>query len=116
MNDILLPITIEKGVSFILPITWKDVEGVKKTIAGYSAALVFRASLDAPEAIVEFDESDGVTLSDEGLYNVTINISGEQTDAMPVLSSGVWALKMTKDGVSENLLNGPFEVKQYAAR
>ena len=116
MSDCLFPITIKQGVAFTLPIAWKDSAGALISIAGYTATMKIRATLDAETPLAEYDEEDGIILTDSGDVNVQIDLNDTQTESLSVLENGVWALKLTKDGKSVDLLSGPVSIEKYAAR
>ena len=117
MNDIIFPITIKKGVSFTLPIAWKDENKVLYVMAGYTASLRFRETLTSSDVLASFTDSDAVTLTDESLAtNIQIDLTDAQTDAFPVAECGVWELDITKDGVTVEILSGTFEAVLNPAR
>ena len=117
MNDIIFPITIKKGVSFTLPIAWRDENKVLYVVAGYTASLRFRETLTSSEVLAEFTDSDAVTLTDEDPdLNIQIDLDDAQTSEFPVVECGVWELDITKDGLTIEILSGTFESVLNPAR
>lgn len=113
--DIQYPIEIKKGITFCLPIEWKDENEAVIDFSDWSAVFQIRETSEASEVILEGDETDLVVLSDVG-YNVLINIPGDSTKDLQTLTSGVWGLKLTKEGENDRYFGGPAIIVPVAVK
>jgi len=107
MDNLNLPITIDQGATFYLPITYKDEDGDPIIITDYSARMQIRETLNSDDTLVDLSTETGeiVITGVDGLIVITIGTT--VTALLPAGMRGVWDLFITSPfNIVTRLLGG----------
>jgi hypothetical protein len=114
-NTQLLDLEINRGGTFVLEIAmFESDEETPLDLASYTTLMHIRKTIDAPDAELELDDANGITLGGaEGTIAVTI--TADQTD---LLEPGrhVYDLLLVKDESVDRILEGKITVFQGVTR
>lgn len=100
-----------QGVTFYLPVTYKDEDEVIIPLTGYTAKMQVRNTPEATgDPIIDLTtENGGIVITEaEGLIEVII--SAENTAALELLCGGYYSLQIIHDTIVEELLSGKFSI------
>lgn len=105
-----LPITIQQGASFVLPVQFLDQNGNPVSLSGATAQFVVKSSPTDTDALVDISTPTDITVNVlQGV--MTINISAAVTADLPAPFSGVYNLLVTSGiGVVARALEGPVTI------
>ena len=108
-------ITVEQGVTFVLPITWKDSSGTPVNLSGYSARMQIREEYDSQETLVSLTSPSGGIVLGGALGTIVVTIAASVTQTLR-LSSGVYDLEVEIGGVVTRLLQGAVTISREVTR
>lgn len=98
-------ITVERGATFSLVVTWRDSNGTAINITGYTARMQCRRSVEADETLFSLTDSAGLALGGAA-GTITITLTAAQTAAIDA-TSGVYDLELVSaGGVVTRLVEG----------
>jgi hypothetical protein len=107
--------TINQGATFSRVITWKDESGDEVDLTGYTARLMVRTSLAAPEPFITLTtENGGITLGGAA-GTITLSISATDTAAISE-NAGFYDLEMILGSVVTRLLQGAVSISREVTR
>lgn len=106
-----IPLTIEQGASFVLPIDCVDANDDPIILQGCTAKMKIRSSPTAEEPLVELTtENGGITIS-ESQGVVTCYMTAEATAAFPAPWSGLYNIDVTNSaGVVARIMKGTVSI------
>lgn len=108
--------TIEQGTSFTKDIVWKDSNGTPIDVTGYTARMQVRASVAAPEVLLELTTEDDNIVMGTTDGKITLVLTDVETAAL-VWVSGVYDLEVeSTTGVVTRLLKGTITVDPEVTR
>jgi len=117
MNEQCIPITIEQGATFVWPITYLESDGSVVNLAGYTAAMQIRQTIEATGTVANLTtENGGISIDvDQALITVLIPAAVSGTMAAPF--EGRYDLLLySTSGLVEKLLYGPAKVVPVVTR
>jgi hypothetical protein len=119
-------ITIEQGATTYFEIQYKDSGSNPINLAGYSAKMQIRTTVDAPLAVLTLSsslEGDGTGLNLSGSNGSTTQLSGSigvfisaVTSSLLTFDSAVYDLELTSGSVVTRLLEGNIRLSKNVTR
>ena len=109
-------ITIEKGSTFTLSLTWQDSNGDPIDITGYSARMQVRQSVSDDTALLDLTSGGGDIVLGDAAGTIIVTVSDTDTAAL-VARRGVYDLEMeSSGGVVTRLLEGTVLITEEVTR
>jgi hypothetical protein len=113
-NQIEVPIIIQQGADFSLPILVVDLINYVETptdLTGWSAHMQGRLSYGSDETIFDISSTGGGIFINPTAGTITCNIAGAVTATFPIPTKGRYDLKIFDNtGAIDRYLQGPFYV------
>lgn len=107
---------IEQGATFTVPLVWKDSNGRLVDLTGYTARMQIRASVSAPDVLLELTSGNGRIVLDIPTATITLKLTATETAAI-TWTKGVYDLEMmTSQGAVTRLLQGQVSVSKEVTR
>lgn len=109
-------ILIEQGSTFILPIVWKDSNGVAINVTGYTARMQVRKTVKSTDILISATTENGRIVLGGATGAVTVTIPATITDDITV-KSAVYDLEMVSaSGVVTRLIQGAVTISPEVTR
>lgn len=109
-------IVCDQGSSFTRTLEIKTAEGTVFSLAGHTARMEVRRTLDASSAIVSLTTANGRITINGSLGTITLTLSASETAALN--QSGVYDLEIVKTatGAVHKVVRGEFKLEKEVSR
>lgn len=109
-------IVCDQGSSFTRTLEIKTAEGTVFSLAGYTARMEVRRTLDASSAIVSLTTANERITINGSLGTITLTLSASETAALN--QSGVYDLEIVKTatGAVHKVVRGEFKLEKEVSR
>ena len=112
-----IPIVIEQGATFDWPITYLESDGSVVSLAGYTAKMQIRQTIEATGTVANLTTENGGISIDPAMGLITILISAAVSSTMAAPFEGKYDLLLySTSGLVEKLLYGPAKVVPVVTR
>lgn len=108
-------ILVDQGSTFVLDIYLKDANNTAINLAGYSAQMQVRETLESASATITLSTGNGRIAITAGTGKVALSIAAADTAAITA-AEYVYDLELLKDATVERILEGKFVVRREVTR
>ena len=107
---------IERGANFVFTARWKDSEGALVNLAGYTARMQVRQSVDAPTILLDLTTENGGIVLGGADGTVQLVQTAEQTAAL-TWTRGVYDIELVRgDGYVTRFMQGAIATYKEVTR
>ena len=118
-----VPLTIEQGATFELPIQWLEADGSAKDISGLDFAIQIRPSKESSTVLIEGSYDGGtdtptgdIVISEDGVGGtITLYIAPADTAALD-FTRAVYDLEVNDGTDVQRLMGGPVTLSKEVTR
>lgn len=109
-SESYLPITIQQGATFVLPVQFLDQNGLPVSLSGATAQFIVKSSPTSTDELIDISTPTDITINVlQGV--MTINIAANVTATLPAPFTGVYNLLVTSAvNVVARALEGPVTI------